>query len=457
VNEHRIRTSILVAVVAVAMVGLFALPAAADSYKVRDKIDQPRSALDIRWSSVGHKQGDLVHMIQLRRAFTPKDINPNKTGFLGVAFDTTGDGNVDYFALIFGGAKFAAAIVTQDGTLQGKGKIVRPNRRTIGVRFDPSLIGSPQGYLWFAFAQTITKTSCCFDYGSKFYFIHDLTPPQVTSGPTVDASSPTIDSANGTGTVDVDATVTDTGWSDSRLASARWRVNGDTTWTQGSSKKFALRKSLSGRLNPRGFHLPITLDQGGTYEACVSVADTAKNWISAGPTAAFQIPYDETNTGVFLINNGAHTPNASDYGGYHSALTTTGPGAATLNVPAGLETFVMVAPTGNAFQIHVTVNGSPGQDYTDADVSGGLLDISGAGTFNPAPGTDVIVITVTGGTEFDLDGYLGAPTPGPQMALGNCGGKPTPPTASRAKIAAPRVDRVASMAASALAALRATR
>ena len=190
--------------------------AAAGTTTVADGNDRP-GPLDIRSVSQGHAGTKVRHTISTFANWPKSLLGPTTPNFLLLEFSTDSDPTPERALIIFSsGGRMIAGVFTQRGRFVGSAGASRPNKHTVAVTVRRSLLGSPAGYRWQAFAFFRGPGGCsggCTDRApdGSGRVLHDLRAPTV-SFPQPPAPSTT--------TYNLDFTVADGGGS----GLAFWRL-----------------------------------------------------------------------------------------------------------------------------------------------------------------------------------------------------------------------------------------
>jgi hypothetical protein len=401
--------------------------ASANSYSVRDGRDISNAdALDIVSAKVGHKRDKLRHAVTLERRVNPRTLQ-RIGGFISFILDTDGDlGDAERRIYVLGGSHFRVYVTNGSGrTLLGRGRSYHPNARTLGAVVTRAVLGAPDGYHWFAVAVTDGPGDCCVDLAPENWYIHDLTAPEIDPVSFGDGALTAVAGKLPAVTVPATWHATDSGFGGIADWTVRARLEGVEQWSDVASGRYGYRN--------RRFDVTRTTDtgawaQGVNVEVCVSVSDWAGNRATSG-THHFSVPYDDSHigpTGVFRDRTSgvvvATEVSADDYLGTRTIIP---PGdSLTIEVQAGLQ-HALVVPPGYDGVVRVTVNGEDNGDVTSlTSGSPRAIKTLGATGWN-ADGTDTIVLENISGSDFAIDGYLGAPVYVGGTPDDDCGGGPT--------------------------------
>lgn len=416
------RPACLVALTVV-LVAAAAVPAAANTYSVRDGHDiSNSSALDILSAKVGHKDGKLLHAVVLERSVAPSSL-ARIGGFVVFMLDTDGDKDIERRVYVIGGSKFRAFVTNGSGRdIISRASVYHPNARTLGATFNDGLLHA-DGYQWFSAAVTDGPGDCCIDFAhDKYFFIHDFTPPQITSfGAGIGDFTAVPDT-----TVPITWNATDTGLAGLGPWAVREREDGSTIWQDLATGRFPIRDRVTDGTKTTNF----IGEEGRTYEVCLSLLDWMGNRATSG-RYAFSIPYDD-DTEIFDYSQAttAQQPAADAFGG---SVTVVSEGTVTINVPGGggLDLYRgLVLPGGFDGRATISVNsmGSWTLDESFSYIDGprSIIFLDG-----PIITETITIEIITGGSYgFAIDGYLGGPVYVGETPYDNCGGPPPTPTRS---------------------------
>lgn len=363
-----------------------------------------RHALDIRSASMGHDADGITHMIMLYRGFGEE--NGLKGDFyLGVAFDTDGDArDVErvLFIVSFEG-HLVGQMVKEDGRRAGSFfSVEHPTARKAVATFAPRLLGGPDSYRWFAFANSPFDDRCCFDTApNRKWVVHDIGVPEITEPNLL----PPADSTWENSIVPVDFGVVDVGGSGLDSWSLRQRALGTTTWMTSDTGTGEGPQTAS-----------LTGADGTSYHVCIQAADRAGN-IANGDHHLVSFPFDDAGSGFTYSGLWQTSSVAGDY--QSTRHTSSEPGATGSVTFSTLGYPYIVMPPGFDGVARVTLNGIDQGSFPASVITStrqvrafgvDFVDIGNA----TAPYT--ITFTVESGT-FPIDGLLVLPSL-PPPALG---------------------------------------
>jgi hypothetical protein len=270
--------------------------------------------------------------------------------------------------------------------------------------FAPKLLGKPDSYAWFAFANSDQGKRCCFDSApNRKWVLHDIGAPEITEP----ILSPPAGFTWASSSVPVDFSVVDAGGSGVASWSVLQRALGATSWTSFVSGTGEGPQST-------------TFDgaDGTSYDVCVQALDRAGN-VANGELHLVTIPYDDAG-GQFTFTGAWDSGTASgDHRTTHHSSSEVGASASVSFSTLGYPYLLM--PPGFDGMARVTLNGID-QGLIPASLASSSLQLVGFGVdFVDIGSTSppyTITFTVDSGT-FPVDGLVvlpSRPTPSPGQA-----------------------------------------
>jgi hypothetical protein len=400
-----------IAALALLVIGTMPIDAAAHDATLSDPKDTLSDrypyALDIRSASISHEGDRIAHAVTLYRGY--RSLTGNF--FLGVAFDTDGNTrDLERALYIFSHEdRIVGQMVKADGRRAGSLMDVdSPTSRKVIATFSARLLGRPDHYSWFAFANSPFDDRCCFDTApNRRWKAHDIGAPVITE-PNLSVPSDTTWEST---TVPVEFGVGDVGGSGVESWSLNARVVRTTEWV-----------TLDAGTGEGPQVATLTGTDGASYDVCIRAVDRSGN-VADGDYHLVSFPFDDAGTAFSYTGAWTTSSVPGDY--QFTRHVSSEPGASASVTFSTLGYPYLVMPSGFDGSARVTLNGVDQGSFTASVITTTRqvrqfgVDFVDIGNATP-PYT--ITFTVESGT-FPLDGLLVVPSipPPPLGAPKNCG------------------------------------